>query len=71
MATKKKTKTNYAVIVDCEYANVLDTPEIGAPLVCQLTAGTNVKKLSKASKGFVEVEVSHSVTGFVEKKYVK
>lgn len=68
MATKK---IKFGRIVDCEEAKVLDSPEIGSPIVCQIKAGTRIVILSKPNKKFVGVGVSHSVLGFVEKEFVK
>lgn len=71
MVAKKTNKTEYGVIVNCEFADVLDTPEQGAPLICQLNAGRRVKKVSKPNKRFVGVEVTNSVIGFVDKEFIK
>lgn len=68
MATKK---IKFGVIVDCEEANVLDSPEAGSPIVCQIKAGTRVVVLSKPNKKFVGIGVSHSVLGFVAKEFIK
>ena len=68
MATKK---IKFGRIVDCEEAKVLDSPEVGSPVVCQIKAGTRVVVLSKPNKKFVGVGVSHSVLGFVAKEFVK
>ena len=67
----KKKKIDYGIIVDCKEANVLDTPEKGSPLVCQLKAGDKIKIVSKPNKYYYGVSVSNSVTGFVSREFVK
>lgn len=51
--------------------NILDSPKIGAPVVCQVSNGKKFKVVSTPNKIFIEVRISNSVTGFIEKKYFK
>ncbi len=69
--TVKKKKNSYGIIINCDEASVLDTPEDGSPLVCQLKAGDKVQILSKPNKNFFGVGISNSVIGFVSKKHIK
>lgn len=66
----KKTKTNYTVVMDCKYANVLDYPEKGAPVVCQFSPGEKIEVISKDKK-YYKVKVSPSVTGYLDKDFIK
>ena len=66
----KKNKTSYAVVVNTELANVLDFPEDKAPIVCQLSPGEKVEIISK-NKKYYKVQVSPSVTGYLDKDFVK
>lgn len=70
MISKRK-KSNWGTIVNCEEVDVLDSPEIGSPLVCQLRAGKRIKIISKPSKNYYGVGITNSVVGFVEKDYVE
>ena len=71
MIKKAKEKDKYGRIVNCEEADVLDTPEHGAPKVGQLLAGRRVTIVSKPNKNFVGIQVSPAVFGFVLKEFVK
>lgn len=71
MIKNKKDKDQYGRIVNCPEAKVLDTPEVGSPLICQLSAGKRVKIISKPNKTFVGIQVSPSVYGFVKKDFIK
>lgn len=51
--------------------DILDSPEIGAPVECQISCGDKLPVISVPNKLFVEVRISNSVTGFIEKKYFK
>lgn len=68
---RKKKDDKYGRIVNCSEANVVDTPEIGSPIVCQLSAGKRVKIVSKPNKNYVGVQVSPAVYGFVIKEFIK
>lgn len=70
MISRKK-KSDYGRIVNCKEANVLDNPEDGAPLVCQLKAGDVVKILSKPNRNYYSIGVSNSVIGFVSKDCIE
>ena len=70
MISKRK-KSNWGTIVNCEEVDVLDSPEIGSPLVCQLRAGKRIKIISKPNKNYYGVGITNSVVGFVEKDYVE
>lgn len=71
MIKNKKDKDQYGRIVNCSEVRVLDTPEVGAPYICQLSAGKRVKIVSKPNKTFVGIQVSPSVYGFVKKDFIK
>lgn len=71
MATKKTKKIERGVIANCEEARVVDVPEDTAPIVCQLSAGTKVKIISKPNKRYYGIGVSPSVIGFVNKEFVE
>ena len=70
MISKRK-KSNWGTIVNCEEVDVLDSPDIGSPLVCQLRAGKRIKIISKPNKNYYGVGITNSVVGFVEKDYVE
>ena len=67
----KKSKDEYGVIVNCTEANVLDSPEKGSPIVCQLPAGKRVKIIAKPNRYYVTVQVSPAVVGFASKEFIK
>lgn len=67
----KKKNSNFGVITNCEEARVLDAPTEKAPLVANIPAGKKVKIISKADKAFYEISVLPSVTGFIDRKFVK
>ena len=70
MISKRK-KSNWGTIVNCEEADVLDSPEVGAPLVCQLRAGKRIKIISKPNKNYIGIGITNSVVGFVKKDYIE
>ena len=67
----KKSNDEYGIIVNCVEANVLDSPEKGSPIVCQLSAGKKVKIVAKPNRYYVTVQVSPAVIGFVSKEFIK
>ena len=68
----RKTKSGYGVIVNSDKeVKVLDAPELGAPLVCQIPVGTKVKIVSTPNKSFYGIGVSQSVIGFIPKDNIK
>lgn len=71
MIKNKKDKDQYGRIVNRTEVKVLDTPEDGAPFICQLSAGKRVKIVSKPNKNFVGIQISPSVYGFVKKEFIK
>lgn len=70
MITRKK-KSNYGRIANCKEVRVLDTPENGAPLVCQIRAGKRVKVISKPNKNFIGIGITNSVVGFIPKDNIE
>ena len=68
---KKTKKEEWGIVISKKDARVIDNPEEGAPLVCQLPTGAKIKILSKPNKKFYGIGVSPSVVGFVHRTDIK